>query len=115
MHEFLEDGVCSFAIHTGGLWCLVNNAGIAIFTECEWCSMDTYQRSIEVNLLGTIRVTKAFLPLVRQSQGRVVNMASLSGMDCRYVNVTAHQQPWLLRLNVTADENGVASMCVDLA
>ncbi|OWF49419.1 17-beta-hydroxysteroid dehydrogenase type 6 [Mizuhopecten yessoensis] len=63
----------------GGLWSLINNAGIAVFTECEWCPMDTYRRSLEVNLVGTIRVTKAFLPLVRQTRGRVVNVASLAG------------------------------------
>ncbi|XP_060071535.1 17-beta-hydroxysteroid dehydrogenase type 6-like [Ylistrum balloti] len=62
-----------------GLWSLINNAGIAVFTECEWCSMDTYQRSLEINLLGTIRVTKAFLPLIRRVQGRVINVASLAG------------------------------------
>ena len=62
-----------------GLWAVINNAGIAVFAETEWCTMDAYQRVIDVNLMGLIRVTKAFLPLVRRAKGRVVNMSSLAG------------------------------------
>ena len=32
-----------------------------------------------VNLYGAIRVTKAFLPLIRKSQGRIVNVSSILG------------------------------------
>ncbi|KAM3932627.1 D-beta-hydroxybutyrate dehydrogenase, mitochondrial-like [Leptodactylus fuscus] len=62
-----------------GLWGLVNNAGTSTFGEVEFTSLDTYKEIAEVNLWGTIRVTKAFLPLVRQSKGRVVCMASMLG------------------------------------
>ena len=58
---------------------MVNNAGIATFTEIEWCSVDQFQRILDVNVLGVVRVTKAFLPLLRYSHGRVVNVASLAG------------------------------------
>ena len=61
------------------LWAVVNNAGIATFTEIEWCSVDQFQRILDVNVLGVVRVTKAFLPLLRYSHGRVVNVASLAG------------------------------------
>ncbi|KAG0719192.1 D-beta-hydroxybutyrate dehydrogenase, mitochondrial [Chionoecetes opilio] len=62
-----------------GLWAVVNNAGIAAFTEIEWCPVAEYRRVYEVNSLGPIRVTKAFLPLLRRSQGRIVLVASLAG------------------------------------
>ncbi|XP_075717856.1 D-beta-hydroxybutyrate dehydrogenase, mitochondrial-like [Rhinoderma darwinii] len=62
-----------------GLWGLVNNAGISTFGDVEFTSLDTYKEIAEVNLWGTIRVTKAFLPLVRQHKGRVVCMASMLG------------------------------------
>lgn len=62
-----------------GLWAVVNNAGIAVFAETEWCTMEYYEKVIGVNLLGTIRVTKACLPLVRKAKGRVVNISSLAG------------------------------------
>ncbi|KAG8546413.1 hypothetical protein GDO81_018954 [Engystomops pustulosus] len=62
-----------------GLWGLVNNAGISTFGEVEFTSLDTYKEIAEVNLWGLIRITKAFLPLVRQKKGRVVCMASMFG------------------------------------
>jgi len=61
------------------LWAIVNNAGIATFTEIEWCPVETYHKIFDVNAMGPLRVTKAFLPLLRESQGRVVIMASLAG------------------------------------
>ncbi|XP_045212523.2 short-chain dehydrogenase/reductase family 9C member 7-like [Mercenaria mercenaria] len=62
-----------------GLWAVVNNAGVAVFAETEWCSMDEYNKVIGVNLMGTIRVTKACLPLIRRAQGRVITISSLAG------------------------------------
>ncbi|GIY44225.1 hypothetical protein CEXT_608031 [Caerostris extrusa] len=61
------------------LWCLVNNAGVAIFSELEWCSMSIIEHMFNVNVLGAVRVTKAFLPLLRGSKGRVVVVASVAG------------------------------------
>ena len=34
---------------------------------------------LSVNLIGTVEVTKAFLPFVRMARGRVVNVASVMG------------------------------------
>ncbi|XP_076458086.1 short-chain dehydrogenase/reductase family 9C member 7-like isoform X1 [Babylonia areolata] len=62
-----------------GLWAVVNNAGVAVFAEAEWCSLEQYQTVMNINWLGTVRVTKAFLPLVRATRGRVVNLSSLAG------------------------------------
>ena len=66
------------------LWAVVNNAGIASFTEIEWCSLGTYRKLLEVNALGPVMVTKTFLPLLRRGGGgRVVVVASLAG-ECYY-------------------------------
>nr|XP_005989439.1 PREDICTED: D-beta-hydroxybutyrate dehydrogenase, mitochondrial-like isoform X2 [Latimeria chalumnae] len=62
-----------------GLWGVVNNAGISTFGEVEFTSIDTFKKIADVNLWGTIRVTKAFLPLIRRAKGRVINMASVLG------------------------------------
>lgn len=62
-----------------GLWAVVNNAGVSTFGEVEFTSLDTYKQVSEVNLWGTIRVTKAVLPLIRRAKGRVVNLASMYG------------------------------------
>ncbi|XP_070610365.1 D-beta-hydroxybutyrate dehydrogenase, mitochondrial-like [Erythrolamprus reginae] len=66
-----------------GLWGLVNNAGVASFGDVEFTSLEKYQRVAEVNLWGTIRVTKAFLPLIRRARGRVVNLSSMLGRMAR--------------------------------
>lgn len=51
------------------LWGLVNNAGVSQYGAVEWVSMDDYRNICEVNLFGTIAVTKAFLPLIRSAKG----------------------------------------------
>ncbi|KAK8400502.1 hypothetical protein O3P69_003280 [Scylla paramamosain] len=51
------------------LWGLVNNAGWATYGDVEWVSLDTVSRIVDVNVLGLIAVTKAFLPLLRRSKG----------------------------------------------
>lgn len=64
------------------LWAVVNNAGVAVFCEIEWCSVHEFQKIMDVNVFGIVRVTKGFLPLLRQSEGRVINVASLAGKCC---------------------------------
>ena len=54
-----------------GLWAIVNNAGVDFLGDVELSSMETYRRVMEVNLFGMIRVTKAFLPLIRASKGKL--------------------------------------------
>ncbi len=58
----------------------MNNAGIACSSEIEWCPVETFQRMLDVNTTGAVRVTKAFLPQLRESRGRVVIVASLAGI-----------------------------------
>lgn len=54
-----------------GMWGLVNNAGISTFGEVEFTSMETYKEVAEVNLWGTVRTTKSFLPLLRRAKGEL--------------------------------------------
>lgn len=53
------------------MWGLVNNAGISTFGEVEFTSMETYKEVAEVNLWGTVRMTKSFLPLIRRAKGEL--------------------------------------------
>ncbi|KAI9553507.1 hypothetical protein GHT06_021423 [Daphnia sinensis] len=62
-----------------GLWAIVNNADRYDVGFLEWLPVETYETLASVNLFGAIRVTKAFLPLVRHSQGRIVNVSSILG------------------------------------
>ncbi|XP_059480968.1 short-chain dehydrogenase/reductase family 9C member 7-like [Neocloeon triangulifer] len=62
------------------LHAIVNNAGIAEFGQIEWCSLELFKKVMHVNTFGTIRVTKAFLSLLKLKRGtRVVFTASVAG------------------------------------
>jgi NAD(P)-dependent dehydrogenase (short-subunit alcohol dehydrogenase family) len=62
-----------------GLAGLVNNAGIGTGGPLEILPIAELRRSLEVNVIGQIAVTQAFLPLLRKGRGRIVNMGSISG------------------------------------
>lgn len=63
----------------GGLFGLVNNAGIAISSPLELIPLNQLRRQLEVNVVGQIAVTQAVLPLLRRARGRIVNMGSIAG------------------------------------
>ncbi len=58
---------------------LVNNAGIASGGPIEGLSLDEWRKVFDVNLFGMVEMTQKFLPLIRQTKGRVINMGSISG------------------------------------
>ncbi len=62
-----------------GLAGLINNAGIAIGSPLEVIPLDRLRAQLEVNVIGQIAVTQAFLPLIRLARGRIVNMGSIAG------------------------------------
>jgi len=62
-----------------GLAGLVNNAGIGVGGPLEFLPLDDLRRQLEVNVIGQIAVTQAFLPLIRRGTGRIVNIGSIGG------------------------------------
>ena len=58
---------------------LVNNAGIAVSGPLELVPLDLWRKQFEVNVLGQVAVTQAFLPALRMGRGRIVNMSSIGG------------------------------------
>jgi NAD(P)-dependent dehydrogenase (short-subunit alcohol dehydrogenase family) len=67
------------AVGEAGLDGLVNNAGIAVAGPLEYLPVEELRRQLDVNVVGQIAVTQAFLPLLRKARGRVVNIGSVSG------------------------------------
>jgi NAD(P)-dependent dehydrogenase (short-subunit alcohol dehydrogenase family) len=57
---------------------LINNAGVAISDDLS--NFDVIEQHLAVNLLGIIKVTRAFLPLLRRSKGAIVNNLSLAAL-----------------------------------
>lgn len=64
-----------------GLFGLINNAGIAVVGPLEAVPISHLRQQLEVNVIGQVAVTQAFLPLVRQARGRIVNMGSIAGLS----------------------------------
>jgi NAD(P)-dependent dehydrogenase (short-subunit alcohol dehydrogenase family) len=62
------------------LWAVVNNAGIAKVGFMEWMDTESAKKVFEVNTIGPVTITNAFLPLLRISHGRVVIVSSVAGM-----------------------------------
>jgi NAD(P)-dependent dehydrogenase (short-subunit alcohol dehydrogenase family) len=64
------------ALGERGLSGLVNKAGIGISGPLEFFPLEWMRRLYEVNLFGQLAVTQAFLPMLRQACGRIVNISS---------------------------------------
>jgi NAD(P)-dependent dehydrogenase (short-subunit alcohol dehydrogenase family) len=62
-----------------GLRGLVNNAGVGIGGPLEFIDLDELRRQFEVNVIGQVAVTQAFLPPLRAAKGRIVNIGSVGG------------------------------------
>ncbi|XP_059139616.1 retinol dehydrogenase 7-like [Physella acuta] len=63
-----------------GLWGLVNNAAVmGNVGVSEICNHEDYTNVLSVNLLGTIEMSRTFLPLIRLARGRLVNASSVCG------------------------------------
>ncbi|TKS65048.1 Corticosteroid 11-beta-dehydrogenase isozyme 2 [Collichthys lucidus] len=100
-----------------GLWGLVNNAGVCVnFGDAELSLMSNFRGCMEVNFFGTLSVTKSFLPLLRQSRGRIVTISSPAGdqpFPCLaaygaskaalnlFINTLRHElQPWGVQVSI---------------
>ncbi len=58
---------------------LVNNAGIAVSGPVEFIPVEELRRQLDVNLVGQVAVTQAFLGTLRRNRGRVVMISSIGG------------------------------------
>ncbi len=77
----IREAAATIAAATGdaGLHGLVNNAGVSIAGPLEFLPIEELRRQLEVNVIGQMAVTQAFLPQIRKARGRIVNMGSIGG------------------------------------
>ncbi len=69
----------SLTIVDRGLIGLINNAGILVDGPLEYLSIEELRWQFEVNVIGQVAITQAFLPMIRQTKGRIINIGSVSG------------------------------------
>lgn len=80
--EQIETVVAAIADHFGALDILINNAGFSHHMSVEDDGFDeNWQRHIDVLLTGHVRMVRAALPYLKESDaGRIVNIASTEGL-----------------------------------
>lgn len=66
-----------FQLGDNGLDALVNVAGIGMMRPVEYVTDDDMWKIFQINVFGQIAVTQAFLPLLRQARGTIVNIGSV--------------------------------------
>ncbi len=102
----------------GGLDVLVNCAGIAVqrapFLET---STEDVERLVQINVLGTMFVTQAFLPLVIERRGSVVNFSSTLAQRPRagsiaYSATKGAVEAFTRALAIEAAQHGVRVNCI---
>lgn len=60
---------------------LVQCAGILVLGSCEETSLEEYQRVMNTNFMGMVRMNHAVLPVMRaQKEGRIVMFSSINGL-----------------------------------
>jgi len=60
---------------------LVNNAGVALVGRFDQVSMEDFEWLFNINFWGVVRMTRAFLPLLRQEgTAQLVNLSSVYGL-----------------------------------
>ncbi len=59
----------------------MNNAGVAVSGPVEYVPIEEWRHQLEINLIGQVAVTQAFLPALRAGGpgGRIVNVSSIGG------------------------------------
>lgn len=60
------------------LHALINNAGVMTYGEFDWMTWDQIYSQVDVNIVGTLRLTRALLPFIIENKGRIINVSSVN-------------------------------------
>jgi NAD(P)-dependent dehydrogenase (short-subunit alcohol dehydrogenase family) len=78
----VESAFAEFKKASGKLDILINNAGIGSLTNVEKETDEIWQKVLNINVVGTARVSRAAIALLRESKSAsIVNTASVAAID----------------------------------
>ncbi|NDD42811.1 MAG: SDR family NAD(P)-dependent oxidoreductase, partial [Rhodobacteraceae bacterium] len=63
-----------------GLDALVNNAGVGASGDIDTFSMNDFQWTVDINLMGAVKGCHVCVPLLKESKGFLINVASMAGL-----------------------------------
>ena len=79
--ESIERAAAVVRDHSGGLDGVVNFAGVLALGSMAEIPVEDFERVLDINLLGTFRVNRAFVPMLLERKGRIVNISSETGWE----------------------------------
>jgi len=84
-------------VSSGGVDVVFNNAGYGLAGALEGLTDDQILRMVNTNMLGTLRITKAFIPHFREKRsGLFINTTSIGGLMTVPFNSIYHATKWAL-------------------
>ena len=93
--EDVENLIKFIAETTNSVDVLINNAGLWIQEELDTNDSDRIKSVIEVNLLGTINVSKAVIPSMKVNKdGLIININSQAGINHKAERVVYNASKW---------------------
>lgn len=69
-----------------GLYAIVNNAGSGSIAPLELIDLNKFRTELETRILGPVALAQAFLPMIRQSRGRILWIMTPSLMPIPFVS-----------------------------
>ena len=95
---------------------MVNNAAVMIFGEFEWQAEDQIRSQVEVNFLGTMRITRELIPTIRAHSSRIIVISSHCNIQpipgvAAYSGTKAAINAWATAIRVELKKYGVRVVC----
>ena len=75
-----QELVNSISERWSGLDALVNNAGVASSGDIDSLSLKDFQWTVDINLMGAVKGCYFCVPLLKESKGMLINIASMAGL-----------------------------------
>ena len=94
-YEIVEKTINEIVKECNKIDVLINNAGLWIQEELDTNDSDRIKSVIEVNLLGTINVSKAVIPSMKENRdGLIININSQAGINHKAERVVYNASKW---------------------